>query len=190
MCGTSSKSSPKLARADRNLPRYPSRAARRPPEEASMRSLRIRMGIVPAVAALWLAACGSAPSTGGTASSSGAALIHTTSMKVGDKTETVLKNAKDLTLYYFTPDTATKVACTGGCASNWPPLLATSGAPTSTPALPGRPTVLTADNGNKVLNNEHPPSPNSKTGVAAEANGQAAVGSGLVARPDRAVPAL
>jgi predicted lipoprotein with Yx(FWY)xxD motif len=30
-------------------------------------------------------------------------------MKVGDKTQTVLKNEKGLTLYYFTPDTATKV---------------------------------------------------------------------------------
>src|SRR5439155_2449000 len=47
------KKSPGLARANRNLPRYPSRAAPRPLEEASMRSLRIRMGIVPAVAALW-----------------------------------------------------------------------------------------------------------------------------------------
>src|SRR5207248_11014447 len=123
MCRTSYQQSPGLARANRNLPRYPSRAAPRPLEEASMRSLRIRMGIVPAVAALWLAACGSAPSTGGTASSSGAALIHTTSMKVGDKMETVLKNAKGLTLYYFRPDTATKVACNGGCSLYWPILL-------------------------------------------------------------------
>src|SRR5438445_10493637 len=127
MCRTSYKKSPGLARANRNLPRYPSRAAPRPLEEASMRSLRIRMGIVPAIAALWLAACGSAPSTGGTASPSGAALLHTTSMKVGDKMETELKDAKDLTLYDFTPDTATKDACTGGRASNRPPLLATPG---------------------------------------------------------------
>src|SRR5437016_13434300 len=104
MCGTSDKSSPERARVDRNLGRYPFPAGPLPAEEASMRSLRIQVGIIPAVAALWLAACGSAPSTGGTASSSGAALIHTTSMKVGDKMETVLKNAKDLTLYYFTPE--------------------------------------------------------------------------------------
>src|SRR5437870_12942090 len=107
MCRTSYKKSPRLARANRNLPRYPSRAAPRALEEASMRSLRIRMGIVPAVAALWLAACGSAPSTGGTASSSGAAPLHATSMKVGDKMEGVVKDGKDLTLYYYTPDTAT-----------------------------------------------------------------------------------
>ena len=97
-----------------------------------MRSFRIHVGIIPAVAAVLLAACGgtSAPSSAGAPSASSAALIHTASMKVGDKTQTVLKNTKGLTLYYFTPDTASKVACTGGCASNWPPLLASSGAPT------------------------------------------------------------
>src|SRR2546429_4830364 len=107
MCGTSYKSSPQLARADRNLPRYPSRAARRPLEEASMRSLRIRMGIVPAVAALWLAACGTPPRTGGAASPSGAAPIHTPSMEGGDKRETAVENAKEPTPYYFTPDITT-----------------------------------------------------------------------------------
>jgi len=154
-----------------------------------MRSLRIQVGIIPAVAALWLAACGSAPSTGGTASSSGAALIHTTSMKVGDKTETVLKNAKDLTLYYFTPDTATKVACTGGCASNWPPLLATSGAPTSRPALPGKLTVLNGDNGNQVLYNGHPLYTYSKDGDAGDAYGQGVGGKWFVATPELAAAA-
>src|SRR2546423_8534267 len=186
MCGTSYKNSPDLTRANRNLPRYPSRAARRPLKEASMRSLRIQMGIVPAIAALWLAACGSAPSTGATASSSGASLIHTTSMKVGDKTETVLKNAKDLTLYYFTPDTATKVACTGGCASNWPPLVATSGAPTSSPALPGKLTVLNGDNGSQVLYNGHPLYTYTKDGDAGDAYGQGIGGKWFVATPELA----
>ena len=154
-----------------------------------MRSLRIQMGIIPAVAALLMAACGSAPSSGGTASSSGAALIHTTSMKVGDKMETVLKNAKDLTLYYFTPDTATKVACTGGCASNWPPLLATSGAPTSSPALPGKLTVLNGDNGNQVLYNGHPLYTYTKDGDAADAYGQGVGGKWFVATPELAATA-
>jgi len=57
-------------------------------------------------------------------------------MKVGDKTQTVLKDAKGLTLYYFTPDTPTTVACTGGCASNWPPLLAPSGTRRATRRCP------------------------------------------------------
>ena len=154
-----------------------------------MRSLRIQMGIIPAVAALFVAACGSTPSSGGTPSPRSTALIHTASMKVGDKTETVLKNAKDLTLYYFTPDTATKVACTGGCASNWPPLLATSGAPTSSPALPGKLTTLNGDNGNQVLYNGHPLYTYTKDGDAGDAYGQGTGGKWFVATPDLATAA-
>jgi predicted lipoprotein with Yx(FWY)xxD motif len=154
-----------------------------------MRSLRIQMGIIPAIAALWLAACGSAPSSSATPPPGSAALIHTASMKVGDKTLTVLKNAKDRTLYYFTADTATKVACTGGCASNWPPLLATSGAPTSSPALPGTLTVLNGDNGNQVLYNGHPLYTYVKDGDAGDAYGQGVGGKWFVATPELAASA-
>jgi predicted lipoprotein with Yx(FWY)xxD motif len=38
---------------------------------------------------------------------------------------TLLTNAKGLTLYSFAPDTATKSACSGGCAAAWPPQPAT-----------------------------------------------------------------
>ena len=116
-----------------------------------MKQVHIPVGIIPTiVAALTLAACGGGTGTasgGGASSPSAAALIHTASMKVSDKTQTVLKNTKGLTLYYFTPDTATTIACTGGCASNWPPLLSTAGTPTSTPALPGQLTVLNGAEG-------------------------------------------
>jgi predicted lipoprotein with Yx(FWY)xxD motif len=154
-----------------------------------MKSIRIQLGIIPAVAALWLGACGSAPSSGATPSPSSAALIHTASMKVGDKTQTVLKNAKGLTLYYFMPDTATKVACTGGCATNWPPLLATSGTPTSNPALPGQLAVLNGANGNQVLYNGHPLYTYSKDGDAGDAYGQGVGGKWFVATPDLAAMA-
>ncbi len=154
-----------------------------------MKSIRIQMGIIPAVAALWLAACGGTPSNGAAASPSSPALIHTASIKVGDKTETVLKNPNGLTLYYFMLDTATKVACTGGCASNWPPLLAASGTPTSNPALPGQLTVLNGANGNQVLYNGHPLYSYTKDGVAADANGQGVGGKWFVATPDLAAMA-
>jgi predicted lipoprotein with Yx(FWY)xxD motif len=153
-----------------------------------MRSIRIQMGIVPAVAALWLAACGSAPSSSA-ASPTTTALIHTASMKVGDKTETVLKNAKGLTLYYFTPDSATKIACTAGCASNWPPLLDTSGTPASSPALPGTLTVLNGANGKQVLYNGHPLYTYVKDGDAADAYGQGIGGKWFAATPDLAAAA-
>ncbi len=151
-----------------------------------MKSIRIQMGIIPAIAALWLAACGSAPSSSAAASPSSPALIHTASMKVGDKTEAVLKNANGLTLYYFMLDTATKVACTGACTSNWPPLLATSGTPTSNPALPGQLTVLNGANGNQVLYNGHPLYSYVKDRVAGDANGQGVGGKWFVATPDLA----
>ena len=109
-----------------------------------MLTLRIPGTIILGLAAVSLAACGGTTSagTGAATSASSSALIHTASMKVAGKTETVLKNARGLTLYYFTPDTATSIACTGGCASTWPPLLSPSGAPTSTPALPGTLSLL------------------------------------------------
>ena len=153
-----------------------------------MRSIQIRAGTVAAMAAaLTLAACGgtASPASGG-ASAGSSALIHTASMKVGDKTQTVLKNAKGLTLYYFTPDTATAIACSGGCASTWPPLLATSGSPSSSPALPGRLTVLDGANGKQVLYNGHPLYTYSKDGDAGDAYGQGIGGKWFVATPDLA----
>src|SRR5579859_6907402 len=90
--------------------------------------------------ALALAACGSAPSNGGgystgnTGSSAPAASTHaigTAGATVSGKSVTLLTNTNGMTLYYFKPDTATTAACTGDCASTWPPELATS-APTST----------------------------------------------------------
>jgi predicted lipoprotein with Yx(FWY)xxD motif len=47
-------------------------------------------------------------------------------MKIA-KLGTVLVDRDGLTLYRFTPDTTTKVACTGTCASLWPPLVVSGG---------------------------------------------------------------
>jgi predicted lipoprotein with Yx(FWY)xxD motif len=143
------------------------------------------------VSALLLAACGGTTpaSTSTAASSSPAALIHTQSMKVGDKTETVLKNSKGLTLYYFTPDSATTVACTGGCAGLWPPLMAISDNPTSSPSLPGQLTVMNDANGKQVAYNGHPLYTYSKDSDSGDAYGQGIGGQWFVATPDLAVAA-
>ena len=158
-----------------------------------MKSTHIPVGIIPAIAAaIALSACGGTAGTtsgGGAASPASSALIHTASMKVADKTQTVLKNTKGLTLYYFTPDTATTIACTGGCASNWPPLLSTSGTPASDPALPGRLTVLNGANGNQVLYNGHPLYSYAKDGDAGDAYGQGVGGKWFVATPELAATA-
>ena len=156
-----------------------------------MQSIRIPGAIIAGVAALSLAACGGTTSTGSgaAASPSSAALIHTASIQVAGKTVTVLKNAKGLTLYYFMADTATTVACTGGCTSNWPPLLSPSGNPTSSPALPGSLSVLNGANGYQVLYNGHPLYTYVKDGDSGDAYGQGVGGKWFAATPDLAAAA-
>src|SRR5690242_2334244 len=100
------------------------------------------------VAGLLLAACGTSTAntpaatntvdpTATTAASG--FVVQTATATVAGKSETILTDAKGLTLYYFTPDSSTTVACTGGCAGNWPPLaFSGTGTPTAATALPGK----------------------------------------------------
>jgi predicted lipoprotein with Yx(FWY)xxD motif len=82
--------------------------------------------------------------------------IRLATAKVKGKAETILATPQGLTLYYFTPDTATKVACSGGCAKIWPPLLFTgSGTPLGDASLSGTLSVLNGANGNQVQYNGH-----------------------------------
>jgi predicted lipoprotein with Yx(FWY)xxD motif len=60
--------------------------------------------------------------------------IKAGTITVGGRPETVLADAKGLTLYYFTPDKGGRVTCTGGCAQAWPPLKVTG---TALPQVPG-----------------------------------------------------
>ena len=89
-----------------------------------------------------------------TTSTSGATTIKTASATVNGKTVTILTDAQGMTLYYFTPDTKTTSACTGGCASAWPPLLIT-GKPGSATTLPGTLAVVTSANGNQAQYQGH-----------------------------------
>ena len=157
-----------------------------------MRSIRLSIGLtVGGLAALLLAGCGGTTGSGtGSGPSAGSnALIHTASVMVGGKTETALTTVQGRTLYYFTPDTATSAACTGGCASNWPPLLATSGTPTSDPGLSGTLSVLSGANGNQVVYNGHPLYTFSKDSAAGDATGQGIGGKWFVATPGLAAAA-
>src|SRR5437868_13130266 len=122
---------------------------------------RAFLGMSMLLIALIAVACGSASSTstgssGGTTPSSSAAVIKTTSATVNGQSVTILTNAQGMTLYYFKPDTATTSACTGTCASNWPPLVFTSsGSPTSATALPGTLSVVADAHGQQVEYNGH-----------------------------------
>src|SRR5258708_27456585 len=81
---------------------------------------------------MFIAACGSYTTTGGgpygsgstnppattpptTGGSSSSAVIQTATVTVKGPSETGLTNAKRLTLYYFTPDSATQSALSRNC---------------------------------------------------------------------------
>ncbi|HXZ03336.1 MAG TPA: hypothetical protein VEH81_00810 [Ktedonobacteraceae bacterium] len=124
---------------------------------------RTILGISLLLITLIAVACGNASYTstgssnsGGTTPSSSNAIIKTTTATVNGQSVTILTNAQGMTLYYFKPDTATKAACTGACAGNWPPLVFTSsGTPGSANALPGTLSVVADANGQQVEYNGH-----------------------------------
>ena len=67
-------------------------------------------------------ATSSATSSSPAGSSAGAAAAAAVGLKTANiGGVTVLTNAKGFTLYSFAPDTATKSACNGACATAWPP---------------------------------------------------------------------
>lgn len=85
-------------------------------------------------------------------------VVMTASATVGGKAVTVLTTTQGMTLYYFTPDSSTTAACTstGGCTTNWPPLLyAGTGTPNGPATLPGRLAATTCTNGNQVQYQNH-----------------------------------
>ncbi|MFL5666639.1 MAG: hypothetical protein ACJ8BW_35615 [Ktedonobacteraceae bacterium] len=117
--------------------------------------------------------------------SSSNALIKTATVTVQGKSETILTDANGKTLYYFTPDTATTTACTGSCADNWPPLLATgSGTPTSATTLSGKLSVQKTANGSQVEYNGHLLYTFASDTAPGQTNGQGLFGKWFVATPD------
>src|SRR5437588_410078 len=105
--------------------------------------------------ALLIAACG-ATATPPAASSSASTIVRTASKTVDGASKTVLTNQNGLTLYWFKPDSATAIACTGGCATAWPPLTAPAGTLRAPAGLSGTLTTLDGPNGHQVLYNGHP----------------------------------
>lgn len=96
----------------------------------------VRFSAVVVAFAFVLAACGSSGSkTSSTATTTGSpsattaagagsgATINAAQTSLG----MVLVDSQGRTLYHFTPDTASTIACTGTCASTWPPLAVPSG---------------------------------------------------------------
>ena len=126
-----------------------------------------------------------APTTGGSNSS---AVIQTATVTVKGQSETVLTNAKGLTLYYFTADSATQSAVSGNLAQIWPPLLFKgSGGPTSSTTLTGKLSVQTDINGNQIEYNGHPLYTFSGDNAPGQTNGEGISGMWFVATPNLAV---
>jgi predicted lipoprotein with Yx(FWY)xxD motif len=109
------------------------------------------------LAALAVAACGgggaataaSPPKT----SSGGSATVGVANTSLGS----TLVNSQGHTLYLFKADVGTKSACSGACATAWPPLLAI-GNPTAGTGLTASKLGTTARSGgsNQVTYNGHP----------------------------------
>ncbi len=111
-------------------------------------------------------------------------IIHTATVLANGVSKTVLTNAQGFTLYYFTPDTSSTSACTGACASTWPPLLFTgSGTPAGSPALPGKITVQATANGAQVEYNGHLLYVFSGDTAPGQTNGEGVFGKWFVATP-------
>jgi predicted lipoprotein with Yx(FWY)xxD motif len=79
--------------------------------------------------------------------------LHTASVTVAGKTETILVNSHGLPLYIYRPDTATRSFVTGGLAQLWPPLTAPAAAGAG---VTGKVGVLKDVNGQQVTYNGHP----------------------------------
>ena len=117
-----------------------------------------------AVSTVALAGCGggaaAAASPATSTSTSAAATSKHASGTVGAANSSlgsILVNSTGRTLYLFKADSATKSACSGACATAWPPLLAT-GTPTAgagvTVAKLG--TITRSDGTRQVTYNGHP----------------------------------
>ena len=154
---------------------------------------RTFLGISILAIALTVVACGNSGytntgSSGGTTPTSTVSIITTATSTVNGQSVTILTNTQGRTLYYFKPDTATKTACTGACAGNWPPLLFTgTGPPGSAISLPGTLSVATLENRQQVEYNGHPLYTFGQDTAPGQTNGEGIKGVWFVATPTLAV---
>jgi predicted lipoprotein with Yx(FWY)xxD motif len=154
---------------------------------------------------MFIAACGSSTTSGGgpyggssnnppatppptIGGNSSSAVIQTATATVKGQSEMVLTNTKGMTLYYFTPDSATQSACSGSCAQTWPPLLfAGSGGPTSSTSLSGKLSAQMDANGTQVEYNGHLLYSYSGDTAPGQTNGEGLFGKWFVATSGLAV---
>jgi predicted lipoprotein with Yx(FWY)xxD motif len=92
------------------------------------------LGIPVLLFAVVLAACGSSGSKTSSTATTTASSPATTTAASGVAINaaqtplgTMIVNSQGRTLYHFTKDSATQIACTGNCAVTWPPVTVPSG---------------------------------------------------------------
>lgn len=162
---------------------------------------RYRPGAVAALAgALLLAACtanggGGSPSSAASASTAassaaspseaatGAVVLKVATTSAGS----TLTGAGGMTLYFFAKDSTGKSACSGGCATNWPPLTvqATAGDGVQASLLGS----ITRDDGStQVTYAGHPLYYYAADKAAGDANGQGVLGVWFIANPAGTLP--
>jgi predicted lipoprotein with Yx(FWY)xxD motif len=100
---------------------------------------------------------GMTPTASGMNNGNMGAFIHTAVVTLNGKMVHVLTTNKGYMLYYYTKDMMLSSSCTGGCAMNWPPLLAPQGMMTvdSSQMLPRKLSVHQTANGNQVFYDGH-----------------------------------
>lgn len=109
--------------------------------------------------ALVLAGCGSSSKKASSSATTAASTTTTAAAtSIGAATDAklgqILVDGSGRTLYHFTKDTGTTIACTGTCATTWPPVLAPpDGLPTTGPAGGTLGTVARPDGGTQVTYN-------------------------------------
>ena len=150
------------------------------------RSLVIALSIF---IAMFIAACGSSTTTGGTLYGSGSStVIQTATVNVNGQSEMVLTDAQGMTLYYYTVDSATQPTCSSSCAQIWHPLLFTgSGEPSSSTTLAGKLGVQMDANGTQIEYNGHPLYTFSGDTAQGQTNGEGLFGMWFVATPNLSV---
>lgn len=147
-----------------------------------------------ATAAPTTAATAAASSAPTTAPASEAASMAPSAAAGGAMTLTVatsatagkyLAGANGMTLYVFSPDTPNKSACSGSCATNWPPLTVAAGgsAPTATGATGTLATFARDDGTTQISYNGKPLYYFINDKAAGDTNGQGVGGKWTVAAP-------
>lgn len=123
-----------------------------------------------------------APSTAPSAAAGGALTLTVATSATAGK---YLAGANGMTLYVFSPDTPNKSACSGSCATNWPPLTVAAGgsAPTATGATGTLATFARDDGATQISYNGKPLYYFANDKAAGDTNGQGVAGKWTVAAP-------